>query len=158
MTSAKPRKDQKAPVRRKRTILAPDSVLDLVDKYKGTGRPSKLNAETLAKMETACRMATSIEVMADLLGVDPETIMRWRKKDPRLKVQMNIWKASGLQMVNRRLWEKATNGDRWAIEFILRFRHPDYARQMDGAVGGMANPLKETAGTGDEGSVDFSYL
>jgi hypothetical protein len=152
MSESKPNKSGSGS-KRKRTILPADSVLDLSPKYKGMGRPTKLNADVLAKLETACRMACSIDVMAPLVGVDPDTIVRWRANDPRLKLQMEIWKAQGLHMVNRKLWEKATNGDRWAIEFILRFRHPDFIRNNLPATSG-----GNFSGTGDIGSVDFSYI
>ena len=90
------------------------------------GRPTYLTGEVLAKMEVACRTAASLTEISLLIGVDLQTLIKWRQRYPELKREMEMWRAEGRHYAVKKLLKRIKEDDWFALKFYLEKRHGDF--------------------------------
>lgn len=99
-------------------------------KSKG-GRPTKRTKAIDALILKALGVGCSLANAAKLAGVDPDTLLAWRKRDASFSVDCEKASASAVHTLAAKLFGKAEDGDLTALIFWLKCRAPEFREPKD---------------------------
>jgi hypothetical protein len=98
-------------------------------------RPSKLTPEIQEKLERALRAGGHLRTAAAHAGVDPSTLRRWMRRDPKLHQALLSAEADGQLLVIGRVVQGAATNPSAGIKF-LQVRYPAlFGAHRQGLVG-----------------------
>lgn len=92
------------------------------------GRPTLFREEILQQAERLGGFGLTEEKMAEIWGVIPDTLRKWKKKNPELKGAIEKGKQKANLTASQKLFSKVKEGNMVALIFWLTNRMPDIWR------------------------------
>ena len=93
---------------------------------KKIGRPTKRTPEIERVILEALSVGCSLANAARIAGIDADTLLLWRKKDPDFSVICEKTSGEAVQKLAGTLFNRAKNGDLTACIFWLKCRAPEF--------------------------------
>jgi len=97
---------------------------------KKTGRPTKFTSERRDIILDTLRRGASLAAAAAAAGVNPDTVLNWRRARAAFALQVDQAMAEGALRALDAIWTAAESGDWRAAAWLLERRYPEeYGRQ-----------------------------
>ncbi|WP_448539831.1 terminase small subunit-like protein [Roseiflexus sp.] len=101
---------------------------------KKTGRPTKFTSERADIILDTLRRGASLAAAAAAAGVNPDTVLNWRRARRVFAIAVERAMAEGALRALDAIWTAAESGDWRAAAWLLERRYPeDYGRQVTDA-------------------------
>ena len=87
------------------------------------GRPEfKITNEVLKKVEKFASQGMTYGQIAAALGIDPDTLVKYRRKNSDFSAAIKVGQATGIGKITNALFEQAKDGNTSAAIFYLKNR------------------------------------
>lgn len=112
------------------------------------GRPTKRTKEVEEALFRALQSGVAIRSACYVAGVDPDTVLSWRKSDPSFSVAVEKAQSMARQRVAAAMFERAVNGnDTTAGIWWMKCQDPEFREPRDkNIVVPLAKAIRDQAG------------